>query len=499
MELLQEFNVRIVYRPGTSNIVADSLSRRPDLRVNTISAVFPALLNDIREAYARDEDFGNIHHALMHPEGLVPPSLRAILSRYSLNDRLLWYNNEQMCVPRLNHVRRQILHNNHDAPIAGHPRFGKTYLSIQCRFYWPKMDRLIRRYVTSCDACQRAKSDNRAPAGLLQPLPIPTRPWESVGMDFITHLPRTTGGYDSILVVVCRLSKQALFIPTRSTITAPETATLYFKHIFRLHGLPISIVSDRDPRFTSRFWKELFRLLGTKLAMSTAYHPQTDGQTERTNRTLEQMLRIVVNYRQDDWDNYLSAIEFAYNNTVSATTKQTPFFLTSGQHPIIPSSILSTATLTNTPSVQSFLDRLRAALNVANDNIVAAQDAQSRNANSRRRDESFTAGDSVLLSTKHLLPEQISRRPCTALQPKWVGPYRITQVVSKTAYRIELPNTFRVHPLFHVSQLRRYHDPTKHFADRNYDYSSPIEVNREPEYEVKQLIDKRTKKTRAAP
>ena len=170
------------------------------------------------------------------------------------------------------------------------------------------MDRQVRKYIQSCDICQRVKPSNSAPGGLLEPLPIPNKAWESISMDFITHLPTTKDGYDAIFVVVDRLTKYAHFIPTTSSITALDTAKIFIANIFKLHGIPKSIISDRDPRFTSEFWKTLFKLLGTDLRMSTSNHPQSDGQTERTNRTLEQMIRATTGYMLQEYDSDLASL-----------------------------------------------------------------------------------------------------------------------------------------------------------------------------------------------
>ncbi len=177
------------------------------------------------------------------------------------------------------------------------------------------MNAAIKDYVTSCLACQQNKPSNALPIGLLHPLPVPEHRWQVVTMDLITQLPRTTSGHDAIVVFVDKYSKMVHYAPTTTTVTAPQLAKLFFQHVVRHHGVPTAIVSDRDPRFTSNFWRALWQQLGTRLAMSTAYHPQTDGQTERANRTLEDMLRAYVNYRSDEWDEHLIAAEIAYNNS----------------------------------------------------------------------------------------------------------------------------------------------------------------------------------------
>ena len=218
---------------------------------------------------------------------------------------------------------------------------------------------------------------NVVPAGLLQPLDTPTTRWEQITMDFIVQLPLTKQGYDAIFVVVDKLFKRAHFIPTHTSATAPETAKLFFNVIFKDHGLPRTIISDRDAKFTSKFWQQLFKELGTTLSMSTSFHPQTDGQTERTNRTLEEMLRAYVNYKQDNWDEYLPLAEFAYNNSKQASTGFTPFELDCGQHPITPPSLAITP---NTPveATNEFLLHWNNMLKIAKDNLIIAKQRQQQ-------------------------------------------------------------------------------------------------------------------------
>lgn len=228
----------------------------------------------------------------------------------------------------------------------------KTEELVSRYFWWPNLQRDVREYVSTCDACQRNKAINKRPAGLLQPIPTPADRWEQVTMDLITQLPRTKNGRDAIFVVVERLTKRVVIMATKTTVTAPELAKLFYDNIFKHHGLPSVIIRDRDPRFTSNFWQALFRCTGTTLAMSTSAHPQTDGQTERANRTVEEALRHLVNRRTDDWDEHLTAVEFACNNSCQASTGYTPFYLDSGRHPAVPTSITSQ----QQPAVQSVVD-----------------------------------------------------------------------------------------------------------------------------------------------
>jgi hypothetical protein len=313
-------------------------------------------------------------------------------------------------------------------------------------------------------------------------------------MDFITQLPKTKTHKDAIVVFVDRLSKQAHFEAITTNITAPETAKVFFNTIYRLHGLPQAIVCDRDARFTSNFWQSLFKLLGTKISMSTAFHPQTDGQTERTNRTLEQILRNYVSYKQDDWDQHLTMAEFAYNNSKQASTSLSPFYLNYGFHPSIPTTIQPTNT--TVAAVEDFMIRMNNLLKIAQDNISQAQSQQARYANQHRRDEQFSVGDNVLVSSENInLPSQVNR-PTRKFQAKFLGPYKVIETVSPTAYRLELPETLKIHPVFHISKLRRYVESDEQlFPERTVPPPPPLVFDDDHvEYLVEKILDKRTRR-----
>ncbi|GJP40574.1 hypothetical protein CLOM_g238 [Closterium sp. NIES-68] len=206
--------------------------------------------------------------------------------------------------------------------VWGTPRYQENPVGQSDVYWWPGLGTEVQQFVSHCDACAHNKSDTKKPGGLLQPLEIPDEPWESVSLDFITYLPKTRDGHTAILVFVDRLTKMVHFVATTIDVSAEDTVKLFIAHVFHLHGLPRVLVSDRDPRFTSRFWHEVTRTLGTKLKMSSAFHPQTDRQTERTNCTLEQMLRSFIGPTHDDWGDLLPVAEFAVNNSVHEGTHE---------------------------------------------------------------------------------------------------------------------------------------------------------------------------------
>ena len=228
-------------------------------------------------------------------------------------------------VPKVDDLRREILDEAHSAPYAMHPRSSKMYQMLKSHFWWPKMKKEVAEFVSKCMTCQQVKSEHQAPVGKLHPLPILEWKWEKITMDFVTGLPRTQRKNDAIWVIVDRLTKSAHFLPIRWGCTLDQLAKRYVDEIVRLHGVPLSIVSDRDPIFTSRFWGSLQQALGTKLHFSTAFHPQTDGQSERTIKTLEDMLRACVLEFQGSWDDYVTLIEFSYNNHYHNSIVMAPY------------------------------------------------------------------------------------------------------------------------------------------------------------------------------
>lgn len=317
------------------------------------------------------------------------------------------------------------------------------------------MGQEVDKYCETCGTCQVNKTSTQRPLGLLHPLPIPTRPWGSVGMDFIGPFPKSEG-YDYLWVVICRLTSMVHLIPVKTTTTASELASLYFKEIVRLHGLPDSIVSDRDSKFTSKFWSELHRLVGTRLLMSTAFHPQTDGVTERANRSIGQVLRTMVEPDQTDWVQRIPLVEFALNSNISSSTGFAPFELNYGYMPTMIGGI--TPNDASKPGVKKFVTQALSNLAMAHDAIIESRVMQTHHANKRRREEDpLKVGDRVYLSTENLaLPQRRARK----LMPKFIGPYRITKGnPAESRYTLDLPNELkarRIHPTFHISRLRPF-------------------------------------------
>ena len=252
-------------------------------------------------------------------------------------DGLLKYKQSRVYVFQ-GKLRLLVLKEEHDSPIVGHRGEKTTVAVVSKRYYWPYMKEEIVHFVKTCVKCQINQASYQKQAGLLQPLPIPRGPWYSVSMDFITSLLELQG-YDAIFVMVDRFSKLAHMVPTLGTATALETAKLFLNAWWRHHELPRVIVSDRDPKFTSAFWRHFFRKVRTKLTFSTAFHPQTDGQTERVNGVLNQYLRNFVSADQRDCVDYVGLVEFSYNAATYSVTKQLPFKVAYGVEPLQPASL----------------------------------------------------------------------------------------------------------------------------------------------------------------
>ena len=493
LDILMDYDLELEWIAGSKNTIADALSRRrhdvdAGIQVNVIND--PAspinLIEEVRRELPNDPSLVSILMRLRN-EIPTPPSEHTRMNRYTLRDGLLWFENTRLVVPKALHLK--LLREHHDTALAGHPSWTVTYAHLAHSYFWPRMSRDVRQYVRSCDECQRMKDDTHRPYGLLQPLAVPDRPGTSISMDFIVHLPQTPAGYDSITVFVDRLTKMVHLVPGHSTDTALEVAQQFFNTIFRLHGLPSEIVSDRGSVFTSNFWTELMKMLDTGLATSTAFHPQMDGQTDRTNRTLEQMLRFWVDYKQTNWDTLLPIVEFSINNHRSASTGFTPFYLNYGQHPRTPSNAALSSLV---PSSQHSLEELRSTLTLVKDLLRSAQDRQAAFANSHRQEKTFQVGDLVLLSSENLTPDNQRGRPSQKLSPRFIGPYPIEQRIGQVAYRLTLPPDLPVHPTFHVSRLRPYRDPLSFHPDRPVPPRPPPDIIEDnPEWEVERILDRR--------
>jgi hypothetical protein len=377
-------------------------------------------------------------------------------------------------------LKRLLITEFHDTPYAGHFGQNKTYEAVSKFFWWPSLKADVQHHISGCDSLQRHKARRHRPYGLLQPLEPPEQPFDSIGFDFITKLPVTEKGHDSICVFVDRLTKMAYFAPCNEEISAKKFAKLYLDTVQVHQGLSKTFVSDRDTRFTSAFWRKLTDLLGTRLCMSSAFHAATDGQTEVVNQTLKTYLRLFISPQLIDWDEWLSRAQFAYNNSVHGSTKDTPFYLVLGRHPRTP---LGVPAQDKRPAI-AFVEQLQALTDRARKCLVAAQQRQKAFAHKKRTEQTFSVGDQVLLSTKNMNLKHAGKS--RKLLPRWVGPFKIVQKVGNLAYKLEMSPGWRIHPVFHVSLLELYKS-----NERVQPPPPPIELEGHLEYEVESILDHR--------
>ena len=408
---------------------------------------------------------------------------RADDDKFKVEGDLLYFE-ERLYIPK-GPTRLRVLQSRHDFPAAGHFGYNKTLELISRDFWWPQMWKDVKEFVLSCDICSRSKNPRHRPYGLLQPLPIPHRPWSSVSMDFITDLP-PSNSFDSIFVVVDRLTKMAHFIPCKKTSSSEDTTRFFLDNVYRYHGLPDDIVSDRGTQFVSKFWRSLFEILKVDIKLSSAFHPQTDGQTERVNQVLEQYLRCTINYQQDDWTEYLPFAEFAYNNTLHASTQQTPFFANYGYHPKLD---LLNPMANNNPAAEGFAKQLSELQAMLRLQLQTAQESYKASADKFRNEApTFKIGDKVWLLRRNIK----TKRPCDKLDYRRLGPFVIQKQINPVAYRLELPAAMKVHPVFHVSLLEPYRESA--FPGRIQGPPPSIEIENHEEYEVDKVLDSRRKR-----
>jgi hypothetical protein len=315
------------------------------------------------------------------------------------------------------------------------------------------MKKEIAQYVARCDTCQRTKAKHQKPVGLLQPLLVPEWKWEEIGMDFVTGLPQTQKGNDSIWVIIDHLTKVAHFIPVKTTFGGATLARIYLKEIVRLHGIPRKIVSDRGTQFTSKFWMSLQQAMDTKLDFSTAYHPQSDGQTERVNKVLEDLLRACVLTFDRNWESSLPYAEFSYNNSYQASIKMSTFEALYGwkcQTPLMWSNVGE-----KTLEGPAFVKESEEKVALICKRLLEAQSRQKSYADNRRRELRFEERDFVYLKVSPM--RGVKRFQVKGkLAPWFVGPYPIIGRVGPATYRLELPESMLdIHNVFHVSQLRK--------------------------------------------
>jgi hypothetical protein len=436
MEFIETFPYIIKYKQGKENIVADALSRRYAL-ISTLNAKLLGF-EYVKELYVNDDDFASVFAACE----------KAVFGKFYRIDGYLFREN-RFCVPNSS-MRELLVREAHGGGLMGHFGVRKTLDMLHEHFFWPKMKRDVERVCSRCVTCRQAKS-RVLPHGLYTPLPVPSAPWVDISMDFVLGLPRSRKGRDSIFVVVDRFSKMAHFISCHKTDDATHIADLFFREIVRLHGVPRSIVSDRDVKFLSYFWKVLWGKLGTKLLFSTTCHPQTDRQTEVVNRTLSTLLRTIIQKNLKNWEDCLPFIEFAYNRSVHSTTEFSPFEIVYGFNPLTPLDLLPLPVNERTSlDGQKKAEMVKKLHESVRQHIEKKNEQYANKANKGRRQVIFQPGDWVWV---HMRKERFPARRRSKLHPRGDGPFQVLERINDNAYKLDLPGEYNISATFNVFDL----------------------------------------------
>ncbi|KAL0196887.1 hypothetical protein M9458_005427, partial [Cirrhinus mrigala] len=450
------FDFTINYRPGSQNLKADALSRihEPNHAIHPPESILPAsiivapvtwdVMTEITEAQAQD-----------------PPPAE--------------YPDNLTYVPAV--LRSRILSEVHTAPSSGHPGIEATLDLLHNRFWWPTMRHDTTNYVKNCVTCCTTKTPRQLPAGLLQPLPVPKRPWSHIAVDFVTDLPPSQG-HTTVLSVVDRFSKGCRFIPLPKLPTAMETAEALCNAVFRYYGLPEDIVSDRGPQFTSRLWSNFLRLLGVNVSLTSGYHPEANGQ--------------YCHDHQEDWSRYLLWAEYAQNSIRKASTNLTTFQCVLGfQPPLFPWS----GEPSDLPAVNSWFRRSEQTWNRAHVYLQRAVRRTQAQADRRRRpNPTYEPGQWVWLSTRDLR----LHLPCKKLSPRYVGPFKIVRQITPVSFRLALPPEYRISPTFHVSLLKPAGPPDGGgiLDETASQRPAPLLIDGEEAYRVNTILDSRRRSGR---
>ncbi|KAF4228200.1 hypothetical protein CNMCM8980_006938 [Aspergillus fumigatiaffinis] len=489
-ETLSQFDFKIVHCKGTENGQADALSRRPDYELQG-KTVEPAILKQ-----QEDGSLTYNHHTLaatieLQEDPLIQRIIEATKKdkiiqemlensaenkHMTTNEQGLIYLRGLIYIPEC--MRSEIIARHHNDPMHSHMGTEKTAEAISRNYYFPNMRRKVQGYIHQCETCIRDKPARHQPYGKMQSLETPKKPWEWITIDFVGPLPESKG-YDYLMTVTDRLTKFIHLIPTTTTMTASQLASLLMGHVIVNHGMPRYITSDRDKLFTSKFWQSLTDLMGIEQRLTTAYHPQANGQTEQTNQTVEQYLRHYVNYQQNDWVVYLPMAQFAYNNAIHSTTGETPFFANYGYNPTLigePRNKVPTAE--EAADLVDTIDYLRTQLSrdikFMNLKMAIYYDKKHGSAPDLKK------GEKVYLLRRNIK----TKRPSQKLDHQKIGPFVIEEKLGPVNYKLRLPRSMsKLHPVFHISLL----EP----APKNAKIAENVEIDNdtEQEYKVEKILN----------
>ncbi|QRW23760.1 Retrotransposable element Tf2 protein [Rhizoctonia solani] len=486
--LLAGYNFQIVYCPGKQSGKPDALSRRadhanippadqtmlPDPVFANLALVLPEkeLQRRIKSSLDQDESLEEILQFLQN-KSKAPPSIKRAFKDYEMEAGLLFYQG-RIVVPDVGTLRTDLLNIFHDSPLAGHPGRQRTLELVSRTYYWPGIRADTYWHVDSCETCQRIRKPKYASIPP-QPLELPSRPWQHVSYDMIVDLPKD-GNCDSILVIVDSFTKYVILVECSKKLKAPELADLFLRHVWKHYGMPEKTISDRGRVFNNKFLKALYQRLGIDPHFSLAYHPQSNGQTERVNPTVEHFLRAYSGVNQKDWVKWLPMAEFAYNNAVHSSTGKSPFKALYGWEPsLTPSNVP-----TDVPKADNLATQMEeqwreieAALRQSKTRMVAGEAGKPLE---------FEIGEEAWLDAKNVKLKTLSPK----LTEQRLGPFKVTEKISDRAYRLELPPTMRIHNVFYVGLLSKVkRDKKRTFENR----PPPVTVDGEEEYKVEGITD----------
>jgi len=484
----EQYNMLLEYKPGATNR-ADGLlcqedhndGSNPD---NDNVTVWPDSYFCEEHTKIRVMDWDSLEDNLDQTVKNTQNAQQEIIKQWSiahgltLHDGTHWYHGNTLVVVEDNDLRRGVTSLFHDQLMAGHPGISKTLQLISLYYWWPNMKTFITAYIRGCATCQMTKVNTHPSHPPLSPITPAENacPFKTIAMDFITKLP-LSGDHNTILTITdTDCSKASIFLPCKETIDSEGVAQLYLMHILPHYGLPKKIISNRDPRFTSCFGKELCQLLNIRQNISTAYHPQTDGASEHTNQTLKQYLCLFCGTQQNNWHTWLPLMQYTKNSWPSATTKKAPFDL-----------IMGYMLQVHQPSRTSDIPTLNQQLRSIKEAREAAQEAQRKAQESWIKEKTnykpYVIGDKVWLEGTNLkLPANLTSK----LSPRRYGPFRVAAKISNVAYQLELPLQWKIHDVFHASLITPYQETQEHGA--NYIEPPPNIIEGEPEWEVEQVI-----------
>lgn len=483
MEKLNEFSYYISVIKGKDNVVADALSRRYSVEsFTTIGSLIdpsvvrrisadpkgaawlveysdPALVEQLKKSIQEHHFLKDYYLMLSGEEAELHPDAKWKLEDFYLSERGVLFYRDQVVIGQSDSLIADVLYRYHDSLDAGHPGQQATLSNIAGKYWWPTRNRDVLDYVKQCHTCQMNKTPRTKKPGLLQPLPIPDLPFDSISMDFVGPLPESVshwcspGPWTAILVIVDRKTKFAQFLPTTVQCDAQELYNLFRNHVYYMFGAPKTVVSDRGAQFTSRLWRQLLKAHGARPSLTTSYRPQGDGQTENVNASLVGYLRNVVSDRHDDWVDWLPHAQFAYNIHLHSGLGCSPYEALMGFKPAVDLDLTAVTTSRGEPWIFDVELRMK----TLRQHLEKAQKKQADAYNKHRREVIYNMGDEVLLSTAHLNTDVIKRK----FQRRWIGPFKVVQRLSSNVYRLQLPGEWsRIHSTFNVDALRPFHENT---------------------------------------